>query len=173
MKVNIEFKKVMYTVEVNDLSEYTSISVNGENAENIYYNPKREHWFAPFSVNGHDFWVIAKKSKIRLVPCVSGMSEQDFIHDYATRAYGGLVEFLFAVFGIIAPCAAALIIAYAYNIDIPTSLGAGIGFISYYWFIMCNTSPILPLSKKKKYCFFALLGPVICFALFGIGLILK
>ena len=172
MKQKIDFNKVFYTVEVDNTTECASISVNEQKAENVYYEPKHERWYAPFSMQGNDFWVVAGKNRIRLVPCVSGMSAQDFIHDYATRAYGGLIEFIFTLFGIFAPSVAAVVIAYVYHVDIPTGILAGIVAVSCVWFTTCNTSIVVPLHKKKKLCFLALLGPVLCFALFGIGLII-
>ena len=172
IKREIQFKNKIYTVEANDLSECAYITVNGENADKIYYNSKRAFWFSQFSLQGNDFWVIVKKNQIFLVPCVSGKEEADFIYDYATRAYGGLAEFLFSVFGIIFPCTAILIIAYTYNVDISEKIGAGIAVVSYYWFVICNNSLKFSHQKRRKLCFLVLLGPLACLALFGIGLLI-
>lgn len=168
-KETVKRKGREYQLVVDTKKEPAEIWLNGVAAERVCYNEKRKAWFAPFTLEEGNYWVIVYNGKPYLSEAGEDLSQESFEKNYISPAYSIPVSIMWIVLGIIIPNA-----LYKYYC---TLLGIGILNSSYILFsilatlsyLLMNYAPITTVKKRRALCLFTL-GFVICEAMIiGLG----
>ena len=140
------------------------MTMNGVSSSVVWNDPQRKIYFAPYRMNDQNFWVILYGNKMYLTYGGDSMQREDFLRDYAARAYSPAVLVLFALVLIIAPI--VWICAVTYQMDPNASLFMNYAFLAcgVFWLFYFNMLPVASTKKRRLYCFASLMGPL-CSAL--------
>jgi hypothetical protein len=130
----------------------------------VWSDPQRKIHFAPYRMNGQNFWVVLYGNKIYLTYGGDSMQREDFLRDYAARAYHPVVFALFALVLIVAPI--VYICVMTHLMDPNASLFMNFVFLACgtFWLSYFNMLPVASVKKRRLFCFVSLMGPL-CSAL--------
>ncbi len=129
-----------------------SVAANGIVAETVYYNEKCKVWYAPYSFEEGNFWLIVYKGKPYLSAAGEVITQDSFERDYLPPAFNKRMSALIMLTAIILPLIGCC--AFFLNHE-PKSYISGIIMVSVlyvvYYFLM-NRAPVATSSRRRKLC---------------------
>lgn len=149
-----------YTVTSDVVNGKVTVSLNGQVAKTVWFNPKRKVWFAPYKLNEGNFWVIVYNNNPYLTAGGDSMEEADFLRDYARRPFNLPLEILYTILAIMVPCLAIMLLSDHYGSNVSDILYIGLTVVGYVWFQLFNMAPVASVKKRRLLCLFSLIGPI-------------
>ncbi|MBQ7322880.1 MAG: hypothetical protein IJW99_12335 [Clostridia bacterium] len=153
-----------YTITAFEVNGEIKMTMNDVASSVVWSDPQRKIHFAPYRMNDQNFWVILYGNKMYLTYGGDSMQREDFLRDYAARAYSPAVLALFALVLIIAPIVWICIMTYQMNPEASLFMNYVLLACGIFWLIYFNMLPVASTKKRRLFCFVSLMGPL-CSAL--------
>lgn len=126
------------------------ITLNGIHAEQIWYETSKKVWFAPFTLETGNFWVIVYNNRPYLATGGESMTEEDFKRDYLPNAFSPSATIGYFAFLLILPSVILGLIGSYLNPGIGSSDDAIMLVCGALIFLLMNITPVGSTKIRRK-----------------------
>ena len=161
-----------FTMMVENDQGFMRITLNGIVSEKVWYSEKSKVYFAPFQLEGVNYWVTVYNGKPRVIIGGESMLEEDFLRDYAQPAFSKLLGCIYVFFALILPCLAIGIASIYFKLNVSKGVYVVLLTTGYLWYALFNASPIEATKKRRQICLISLAAPMLCGLVFLLTMLL-